>query len=59
MLSGVMRKLDKLATLKSMKTKLHPIVCEFYLLESKRLKSILFVKGDTHQDDVNSFEVLS
>ena len=42
-----------------MATKLHPIVCDFLLLKSKRLKSITFVKVDAHQDDVKSFNELS
>ena len=42
-----------------MVTKLHPIVRDFLLLKSNRLKSINFVKVDTHQDDVKSFDELS
>ena len=56
---GVTHKLDKHATVISMTTKLHPIVREFFLLKSKRLKSIAFVKVYSHQDYVKLFEQLS
>ena len=54
-----MHQLEKQAKAISIATKLHPIVRDFYLLKSKRLKSISFVKVDAHQDDVKSCDELS
>ena len=49
---GVTRKLEKQATVTSMTTKLHPIVHEIFLLKSRQLKSITFIKVESHQNDV-------
>ena len=51
--------LEKQDTIISMATKLHTIVREFLLLKSNRLKYVTFVKVDSHQDDVKSFDELT
>ena len=56
---GVIRKLEKQAKVINMATKLHPIVREFSLLKSKRLKSVAFAKVEAHQDAVKSFDELT
>ena len=56
---GVMRRLERLALVITMSTKLHPIVREFLHVKSKRFKSIEFIKVDAHQDDLKSFDNLS
>ena len=42
-----------------MSTKLHPIIRELFLLKSKRLNYLKFVKVEVHQDNIKSFEQLS
>ena len=42
-----------------MSTKLHPVVHEFSLFKTKRLRSLEFVKVEVHQHDIESFEQLT
>ena len=56
---GVIRRLERHAQVTTMSTKLHPIVREVLHLNSKRFKSIDFIKLDAHQDELKSFDELS
>ena len=55
---GVTRRLERLALVITMSTKLHHIVRDFLHVKSKRFKPIEFVKLDAYQDDLKSFENL-
>ena len=56
---GVIRKIEMETKLLSNNTKLHPIVREFLSIKLKRSSSLKFIKFDTHQDDIKSFDQLT